>query len=150
MRYKKSLACACRKDSRLQVKLLQNGLVQLVYFLALSRDTFPEVVKFVENVAESVLNHIRLTQTLVRMRVHNDFYSLAFYRYVNIRIGDCRVSVIVYQPWHTSLYMYLFCSESLYLGVLVQCFVEHLDAYLRSFQHIERFHYYHIKKTIAH
>lgn len=149
MRYQK-VRFACRKNNRLQVKLLQNGLVQFVYFLALSRDTFPEVVKFVENVAESVLNHIRLTQTLVRMRVHNDFYSLAFYRYVNIRIGDCRVSVIVYQLWHTSLYMYLFCSESLYLGVLVQRLVEHLDAYLRSFQHIERFHYYHIKKAIAH
>ena len=46
--------------------------------------------------------------------------------------------------------MDVFGTEGFDFLVLVECFVHHLDSYLRCFEHIERLHDNHIQQTVAH
>ena len=56
----------------------------------------------------------------------------------------------MYHARLVAVYVQMACTERLYLGVLVERLAEHLDAYLRSFKHVERLHYYHVHQSVAH
>ena len=48
------------------------------------------------------------------------------------------------------VYLYVFGFERLYPGVLVEGFIEHVDADLGRIQYVKRFHYDDIQQSVAH
>ena len=97
-------------------------------------------VYLIEKVAESILNDVRTSASLVCIRIDDDAYSAVNQFDVKVCRSLDRVAIIMYYSRLCTVNVQFFGLERLDFGVFVQCLVEHFNAYLWSFDEVERLH----------
>ena len=107
-------------------------------------------IQIVEELGNAILYHVWLAYALVSKRVN--YHLDAFFFKMNIYFGSRhnRVAVIVYHARLASRDMQLLTTERFDFRVFVECLVEHVEADLRSLNHIERLHDDNVYQSVAH
>ena len=114
------------------------------------RDVLTHDVKLVKQFGSSVLQGVGLADATVGKRVCDNLYALLLKFHVNVLARHYRVAVIMNDAWLAAVDVKLLAAERLYLRVLVERLVEHVDAYLRGLKHVKRLHDDHVNQSVAH
>ena len=110
----------------------------------------PSVDYVVKEHAESSLHCARATPGLLGIRIYYNAYALVHHGYVDIGTSHDRIAVNMHKSRLLPAHMYALCLECLYVRVLVERFVEHIDTKLRGLHNAKWFHDDYVKQTVAH